>query len=65
MAQVKGTVQKQSASYNDFKRAPKSPKSPINEFVSSMSRAKGFARTSKYAVVITPPTLLKVLDGRG
>ena len=65
MAQVKGTVQKQSASYNDFKRAPKSPKRPINEFVSSMSRAKGFARTSKYAVVITPPTLLKVLDNRG
>jgi hypothetical protein len=27
----------------------------ITEFVSSMNRANGFARTSKYAVVITPP----------
>jgi len=37
------------------RRAPESPKRPINEFISSMARAKGFARTSKYAVVITPP----------
>ena len=35
--------------------------SAINEFVSSMSRAGGFARTSKYAVVITPPASLKQL----
>ena len=34
------------------------PSRPIEQFVSSMSRAKGFARTSKYAVVITPPVSL-------
>ena len=37
------------------------PSRPIEQFVSSMSRAKGFARTSKYAVVITPPTNLNKL----
>jgi hypothetical protein len=37
------------------------PSRPIEQFVSSMSRAKGFARTSKYAVVITPPANLKLL----
>ena len=31
---------------------------PLQEFITSMSKAKGFARTSKYAVVITPPTNL-------
>ena len=35
--------------------------SGIQEFVSSMSKARGFARTSKYAVVITPPSSLKAL----
>ena len=34
------------------------PSRPIEQFVSSMSRAQGFARTSKYAVVITPPAKL-------
>ena len=37
------------------------PSRPIEQFVSSMSRAKGFARTWKYAVVITPPANLKLL----
>ena len=31
----------------------------IQNFVSSMSKASGFARTSKYAVVITPPSSLQ------
>ena len=31
----------------------------IKNFVSSMSKAGGFARTSRYAVVITPPASLK------
>jgi len=35
--------------------------SAINEFVSSMSKAKGFARTARYAVRITPPTSLESL----
>ena len=30
----------------------------IQNFIASMGKAKGFARTSKYAVVITPPTNL-------
>ena len=30
----------------------------IKNFIASMSQSKGFARTSKYAVVITPPTNL-------
>ena len=34
---------------------------PLQEFITSMSKAKGFARTSKYAVVITPPTNLERL----
>ena len=33
----------------------------IQEFVASMNKANGFARTSKYAVVITPPSSLKAL----
>jgi hypothetical protein len=57
MAEVEGTVKRQSASYNDIKRTKltRRPSRPIEQFVSSMSKAKGFARTSKYAVVITPP----------
>jgi len=31
----------------------------IQNFIASMSQAKGFARTSKYAVIITPPNNLK------
>ena len=60
MAEVEGTVQRESASYNDIKRTKltRRPSRPIEQFVSSMSRAKGFARTSKYAVVITPPVSL-------
>ena len=30
----------------------------IQNFIASMSQAKGFARTSKYAVIITPPSNL-------
>ena len=30
----------------------------IQNFIASMGKAKGFARTSKYAVVITPPANL-------
>ena len=33
----------------------------IKNFIASMSQSKGFARTSKYAVVITPPTNLERL----
>ena len=33
----------------------------IQEFVASMNKANGFARTSKYAVVITPPANLRQL----
>ena len=29
-----------------------------------MSRAKGFARTSKYAVIITPPTAIQAVAQR-
>ena len=70
IAETKDKTQKQPARRTSRRyrhsprRAPESPKRPINEFVSSMAKAKGFARTSKYAVVITPPTLLKVLEGR-
>ena len=38
----------------------------IQNFIASMSKAKGFARTSKYAVVITPPNNLKgILESQG
>ena len=30
----------------------------LQNFIASMSKSKGFARTSKYAVVITPPSSL-------
>jgi len=33
----------------------------LQNFIASMNKAKGFARTSKYAVVITPPTNLEQL----
>jgi hypothetical protein len=33
----------------------------LQNFIASMSKSKGFARTSKYAVVITPPTNLAQL----
>ena len=36
----------------------------IQNFISSMSQAKGFARTSKYAVVITPPTAIQAVAKR-
>ena len=36
----------------------------IQNFISSMSQAKGFARTSKYAVVITPPTAIHAVAKR-
>jgi hypothetical protein len=36
----------------------------IQNFISSMSQAKGFARTSKYAVVITPPTAIQAVAQR-
>jgi len=35
--------------------------SAIQNFISSMNKSGGFARTSKYAVVITPPTSLRQL----
>ena len=35
--------------------------SAINQFVASMSKARGFARTARYAVRITPPTSLESL----
>ena len=34
----------------------------IQEFIASMSKSKGFARLSRYAVVITPPTNLGLLS---
>ena len=38
----------------------------IQNFIASMGRAKGFARTSKYAVIITPPNNLKgILESQG
>ena len=37
--------------------------SAIQNFISSMNKSGGFARTSKYAVVITPPTSLRQLAG--
>ena len=36
----------------------------IQNFIASMSQAKGFARTSKYAVVITPPTAIHAVAKR-
>ena len=36
----------------------------IQNFIASMSRAKGFARTSKYAVIITPPTAIQAVAQR-
>jgi hypothetical protein len=34
----------------------------IQNFIASMGRAKGFARTSKYAVIITPPSSLQAFQ---
>ena len=36
----------------------------IQNFIASMNRAKGFARTSKYAVIITPPTAIQEVSER-
>ena len=36
----------------------------IQNFIASMRQAKGFARTSKYAVVITPPTAIQAVAQR-
>jgi len=36
----------------------------IQNFIASMNRAKGFARTSKYAVIITPPTAIQEVSKR-
>ena len=36
----------------------------IQNFIASMSKAKGFARTSKYAVIITPPTSIQAVAQR-
>ena len=36
----------------------------IQNFIASMGRAKGFARTSKYAVIITPPTAIQAVAQR-
>ena len=36
----------------------------IQNFIASMSQAKGFARTSKYAVIITPPTAIQAVAQR-
>ena len=36
----------------------------IQNFIASMGSAKGFARTSKYAVIITPPTAIQAVAQR-
>ena len=36
----------------------------IQNFIASMGNAKGFARTSKYAVIITPPTAIQAVAQR-
>ena len=36
-------------------------KTGLQEFIASMNRSKGFARLSRYAVVITPPGNLENL----
>ena len=68
MAQVKGTVERQSADYNDIgKQAPKRnpPSRSIDEFKAILSKGSGMARAAKYEVVLYPPDALARHIGQG
>ena len=68
MAQVKGTVERQSADYNDIgKQSPKRnpPSRSIDEFKAILSKGSGMARAAKYEVVLYPPDALARHIGQG